>query len=140
MLSYPIYTDAKRSSRYRHKITDQRFDLDHIKGEIQKLLSYQSDALHWNISQIGNVGKLGQKALKSYLDISDRLDVEIHSFESAERRINRLLKVKEIFMGLSRDLAEKAQKNYSSTQRISHRREGDAHHQKLSRRILLSHL
>ncbi|CAD7774886.1 hypothetical protein FHEFKHOI_01686 [Candidatus Methanoperedenaceae archaeon GB50] len=113
IISY--YTDAKRSSRYRHKITDQRFDLDHIKGEIQKLLSYQSDALHWNISQIDNVGKLGQKALKSYLDISERLDVEIHSFESAERRINRLFEGKEIFMGLSRDLAEKAQKRESIT-------------------------
>nr|QNO44312.1 hypothetical protein JFPJJDFG_00007 [Methanosarcinales archaeon ANME-2c ERB4]QNO45848.1 hypothetical protein CLCIFPGF_00005 [Methanosarcinales archaeon ANME-2c ERB4] len=26
---------------------------------------YQSDALHWNLSQIDTVGKLGQKALMS---------------------------------------------------------------------------
>lgn len=26
---------------------------------------YQSDALHWNLSQMDTVGKLGQKALRS---------------------------------------------------------------------------
>ncbi len=113
IISY--YADASRSPRYRHKITDQRFDFNHIKSEIQKLLSYQSDALHWNLSQLDNVGKIGQKSLKSYLDISERLDVEMHSFESAERRINQLLEGKEIFMGLSRNLAEKAQKRESIT-------------------------
>ena len=61
------------------------------------------------------MGKLGQRALKSYSDISDRLDVEIHSFESAEKRIDRLLEGKDIFMELSRDLAEKAQKRESVT-------------------------
>lgn len=113
IISY--YADASRSSSYRHKITDQRFDLDYIKSEIQKLLSFQSDALHWNLSQIDNVGKIGQKSLKSYLDISERLGVEMHSFESAEKRINQLLEGKEIFLGLSRNLAEKAQKRESIT-------------------------
>ncbi|OYT63971.1 hypothetical protein B6U67_01345 [Methanosarcinales archaeon ex4484_138] len=123
IISY--YTDAKRSSRYRHKITDQRFDLDHIKGEIQKLLSYQSDALHWNLSQIDNVGKLGQKSLKSYSDISNRLSVEMHSYKSAERRINKILNGKEIFMELSRDLAEKAQKRESITSQPKEHLTGD---------------
>jgi len=109
------YADASRSPRYRHKITDQRFDLGHIKSEIQKLLSYQSDALHWNLSQTDNVGKIGQKALKSYTNISERLDVEMHSIESAEKRINRLLEGKKTFMELSRGLAEQAQKRESVT-------------------------
>lgn len=39
----------------------------------------QSDALYWNLSQIDNVGKLGRKAIKSYSEISKRLDVEMHS-------------------------------------------------------------
>ena len=113
ILSY--YDDAKRSPRYRHKITDQRFDLNHVKREVKKLLSYQSDALHWNLSQIDNVGKLGKKAMESYSAISERLDVEMHSFKSAERRIDRLLEGKESFMELSRDLAEKAQRRESVT-------------------------
>jgi hypothetical protein len=123
IISY--YVDASMSPRYRHKITDQRFDFNHIKSEIQKLLSYQSDALHWNLSQLDNVGKIGQKALKSYLDISERLDVEMHSFESAERRINQLLDDKEIFMRLSRNLAEKAQKRESITTQPKERLRGE---------------
>jgi len=39
----------------------------------------------------------------------------MHSFESAERRIDRLLEGKESFIELSRDLAEKAQRRESVT-------------------------
>lgn len=70
---------------------------------------YQSDALHWNLSQIDNVGEISQKALRSYENISRRLHVKMHSWESANRRIRQLLKGKENFMKLSRKLAEKAQ-------------------------------
>jgi len=109
------YTDASKSSRYGHKITNQKFDIKYIKNQIRKLLSYQSDALHWNLSQIDNVGRIGQKALESYSDISKRIGVEMHSFESAKRRINQLLEGKETFMLSSRGLAEKAQRRESIT-------------------------
>ena len=103
------YSDASTSSRYRHKIAHQRFALAHIRSEIKKLLSYQSDALHWNLSQLDNVGNVGRKALIAYESISKKLDVEMHSWESAEKRIRELLKGKETFMSLSRELARKAQ-------------------------------
>lgn len=113
VISY--YVEASPSSRYRHKITDQRFDLDHVRSEIQKLLSYQSDALHWNLSQISNAGKIGQKALDSYAQTSRKLCVEMHSWESAKMRIRQLLKGKEHFIRLSRELALKAQRRESVT-------------------------
>lgn len=109
------YVDAVRSSRYRHKITNQRFDILYIKRQIKKLLSYQSDALHWNLTQIEEVGKTGQRALKSYEKISEKLKVIMHSRGSAENRIKELLKGKDEFMKLSRDLAKKAQKRESLT-------------------------
>jgi len=107
MISY--YSDAERSSRYEHKITEQRFNLDHVKSQIEKLLYYQSDALHWNLSQIDRVGETGRTALEAYTNISDRLGVEMHSWASAERRMGQLLKGKESFMALSRSLAKGAQ-------------------------------
>ena len=113
IISY--YSNAEKSSRYRHKITNQRFDITHIKGEINSLLSYQSDALHWNLAQIEKVGEIGQKALDSYKKISERLGVEMHSKKSAEKRIDELLKGKENFMMLSRSLAKKAQDRESIT-------------------------
>jgi len=109
------YKTAERSSRYKNKITNQRFDIEQIKSEIKKLLSYQSDALHWNLEQIEKVGEIGKKALEAYDKISRTLNVEMHSRESAEKRIKKLLEGKETFMNLSRELAHKAQIRESIT-------------------------
>lgn len=109
------YKDAVPSSRYKNKITEQRFDIDFIKNELNKLLSYQSDALHWNLSQIDRVGEIEQRALESYDRISKRLKIKMHSRTSAEERIQQLLKGKDVFMKLSRELAQKAQKRESIT-------------------------
>lgn len=110
-----FYNDAEQSSRYEHKITNQRFETAHLKKEIHDLLSYQSDPLHWNLAQIDKVGEIGQKALKAYLKISKELGVEMHSEKTAEKRIQELLKGKENFMNLSRGLAKKAQDRESIT-------------------------
>ncbi|PIS39311.1 MAG: hypothetical protein COT33_02615 [Candidatus Nealsonbacteria bacterium CG08_land_8_20_14_0_20_38_20] len=107
------YVDAEPSKKEKYKtskITEQRFDIPYIKQEIKKLLSYQSDALHWNLSQIEKVGEIGKKALRFYDRISKKLKIEMHSRQSAEKRITELLKGKNEFMKLSRMLAEKAQK------------------------------
>ncbi|KAA0004609.1 MAG: hypothetical protein DRN33_00685 [Thermoplasmata archaeon] len=113
IISY--YAEASKSTKYKNKITKQRFDINHVKREIQKLLSYQSDALHWNLAQIDNIKKIGQKALQSYSKISKKLNVEMHSYESARKRIEQLSEGKEIFMKTSRNLAEKAQIRESIT-------------------------
>src|SRR3989338_5063504 len=109
------YNDATQSSRYDKKITEQRFDIDHLKNQINNLLSYQSDALHWNLSQIDNIAEIGKKALDSYNKISQKAGVEMHSKKSAEKRIMELKKGKDAFMKLSRNLAEMAQKRESVT-------------------------
>ncbi len=109
------YSDATQSSRYDKKITEQRFDSNYLKNQINTLLSYQSDALHWNLSQIDNIAEIGRKALDAYEKISKKLGVEMHSKESAEKRIDELKKGKDAFMLLSRNLAEMAQKRESIT-------------------------
>ena len=113
IISY--YKYAEKSPRYKNKITNQRFDVKQINFETNELLSYQSDALHWNIEQINKVAEMGKKALVSYENISNSLTIEMHSKESAEKRIKELLKGKEAFMNLSRDLAQKAQQRESIT-------------------------
>ncbi len=109
------YVQADRNPRYRNKITNQRFDIEYIKEEIQRLLSYQSDALHWNLEQIDKISQIADLAFNSYKKISEDLGVEMHSMESAKRRIAELHKGKERFMELSRKLAYKAQKRESVT-------------------------
>lgn len=109
------YSDAERSKKYSNKITNQKFDISYIVNEINNLCSYQSDALHWNLSQIEKVGEIAKKALNSYEKISKTLGVLMHSAESAQKRIEKLLKGKEIFMELSRTLARKAQEREVKT-------------------------
>lgn len=108
IISY--YKKAERSSRYKNKITNQRFDVEQIKSEVKKLLSYQSDPLHWNLEQINKVSKLGQKAMDAYDEISKILGVRMHSKDFAKKKIADLMKDKETFMKSSRRLAEMAQK------------------------------
>ncbi len=109
------YKSAEKSSRYKHKITNQRFDYDHLKEELKNILSYHSDALHWNLAQIEKVGEIAQKALSSYKEISKQLGVNMHSEELVKKRINKLYKEKETFMSFSRELAKKAQNRESLT-------------------------
>jgi hypothetical protein len=113
IISY--YSSAEQSSRYRHKITNQRFDVSYLREEIRDLLSFQSDPLHWNLAQIDKVGNIAARALDSYAEISRKSGVEMHSRESAEKRVLELLKGKENFMTLSRDLAKSAQNRESLT-------------------------
>ncbi len=122
IISY--YNDATVSSRYKNKITNQRFDIAHLKDNISALLSYQSDPLHWNLSQIDKVGKIGQMALKAYDRISKKLNVAMHSKISAQKRIDELKKGKAVFMDLSRDLAKKAQKRETITTQPKERLDG----------------
>ena len=109
------YVKADKNLKYRNKITNQKFDTEYIKNEILRLLSYQSDALHWNLEQIDKISQVADRAFISYKKISKELSVEVHSMESAKRRIEELHKGKERFMQLSRDLAHKAQKRESIT-------------------------
>jgi len=118
------YKDAVKNARYKNKITDQRYDTSYIKEEINKLLSYQSDALHWNISQLDRTGEIAEKSLNAYSEISKRSHVEMHSVASARKRIRELLQGKDTFLKMSRDLAKKAQERERVTKQPKEKLEG----------------
>ena len=63
------YIQADRNPGYKNKITNQRFDTEYIKEEIQRLLSYQSDALHWNLELIDKISHIADMALNAYKKI-----------------------------------------------------------------------
>ena len=122
IISY--YADASISPRNERKITDQRFNSQHIRHEIDRLKSYQSSALHWNMSQIKNIHEIGLRALGAYSAISEKLNVEMHSLELAERRIDKIYDSEEAFMTTSRELAQQAQERESVTIQPKERVEG----------------
>jgi len=123
IISY--YRDAAKNPKYKNKITDQRYDTSYIKDEIKKLLSYQSDALHWNLSQLDKAGEIADKSLEAYSQLSRRLGVEMHSIASARERIRDLLQGKDTFLKVSRDLAKKAQARETVTEQPKEKLEGE---------------
>lgn len=118
------YVQADKNQNYTNKITNQRFNTKYLKCEIQRLLSYHSDALHWNLEQIDKVPQIAKLALKNYKKISKNLGLQMHSFKDAKKRINELSKGKEKFLELSRKLAQKAQKRESVTTQPKEHLEG----------------
>lgn len=101
------YDKAKKSLRYKNKITNQRYNIKLIKSKIRELMSYQSDALHWNLAQLELSEDLLRKAITAYSSISNKLKVKMHPAKSTEKRI---LKLKmDSFKSLSRALAKSAQ-------------------------------
>jgi len=107
IISY--YKEAQKNLKFENKITNQKFDFEHIKQELRAISSYQSDALHWNITQIEKIREITEKALQSYRRISKKLKVKLHSKKEIEKRIKEVLTEKNSFINYSRDLAEKAQ-------------------------------
>jgi len=113
IISY--YSKAEINENYSNKITNQRFNIRQLNVNFRKLLSYQSDALHWNLSQIDIIANTAKKALNSYKKLSNDLQVKMHSEDSPQKRINELLKGKENFLMISRELAKNAQYRESQT-------------------------
>ena len=119
------YADARRNPRYENKIANQTFDIPYIGDKIEEILSYQSDALHWNLRQVGEIAQIAHTALERYGEISNRLGVEMHSRAYAERRIDTLRKGRDEFISLSRDLAEAAQRRETITEQPKERVAGE---------------
>ena len=103
------YKSASRNPNYDDKITDQRFDTDYLKSRLSEIVRYPLDPLRWNLSQMEKVGELATRALSAYEEMYQKLKVRMHSARSAKTRISELVKGREVFIALSRRLAEKAQ-------------------------------
>ena len=88
------------------------------------LLAYQSDALHWNLSQIDDISEIAEHALESYDMISRKLGVRMHSRDSALRRIQELSMGRTEFMHSSREKARRAQQRESVTNQPKEQVEG----------------
>ncbi|MDR2193310.1 MAG: hypothetical protein LBP19_02425 [Treponema sp.] len=107
------YADAEKNQRYAHKITNQRFNAEYISGKIQDLLSYQSDALHWNIEQINNIAVAAELSKHYYESISIKTGVTLHSVQGIEKRIATIKN--DTFQFLSRKNAQSAQQREINT-------------------------
>lgn len=109
------YAKASKSSRYPNKITDQKFDYNFVKKKLEDVLIYHSDSLHWNLKEVENIGMELKLALDSYEKISQSTGVNMHSRQSAENRLTKIVEGRKVFVSLSRKLAQDAQKREIQT-------------------------
>ncbi len=109
------YIDAEKKINCENRITNQMLAINDIASKIEILRHYQSDALHWNLHQLDEIDELAEKALQAYKRISQKYGVEMHSRESALKRIDHLKKGCRHFMNFSRKLAQEAQNRESAT-------------------------
>ncbi len=113
IISY--YKDAQKSARYSNKITAQCFDFDQIVSEIHRLEKYQSDALHWNMQQVDKIDQVANTAIEAYHQLANRLEIELHSSETALKRLVILRRNRDAFITHSRALAKSAQERETKT-------------------------
>lgn len=107
IISY--YISAVKNDRYENKITSQVYDYTQIEEQIADLSNYQSSALHWNLKQMDNLHLIAKKSKTAYQQISNKLDVRMHSEEGIDHRIQIVTDSVASFRELSRELAEQAQ-------------------------------
>ncbi len=120
------YIDAEKHPKIEGKVTNQRFDIEHIKRELDELSNYRSDALHWNLSRITDdkLKYLVDKSLSSYGAISEKLGIKMHSLEDV-KRIYDLKRGRESFIKTSLEYSKKAQKRETLTLQPKENIEGD---------------
>lgn len=104
-----FYDKANLHPTKQGKITNQQFNNEYICKQLSELANYHQSALHWNINQLENLPSLAQKAKNAYVDISTSLGVKLHSLESIDNFIAKIIKSKEAFMDFSRTKAKAAQ-------------------------------
>jgi hypothetical protein len=119
------YVDANKNKNYGNKITKQKFDINYLNEKLMEIKDYKSDALHWNLSQLENIGIIGKMAIDSYNKISKKTSVKMHSEKCARKRIKEIKKGGEKFMNLSRTLARQAQKREMVTEQPKENLDGE---------------
>lgn len=108
IIAYYDYAVKSNKMIGKQKISNQKVNLDFLREKILEKMNFQSDPLHWNLSQLEEVGKIGEKAIQAYERISRKTGVTMHSFGAAKKRIEEISKSTEDFKSISRKNATMA--------------------------------
>jgi hypothetical protein len=99
----------------KKKITNQKFNIEHIKSQILRLNSYVSSALHWNVDQLNSIGDIGDRALSAYKKIEADTKIPLHSPVSAKKHFYDISQSSSNFISISRSRAEISAKSEQQT-------------------------
>lgn len=114
------YEDAEKSQKKKQsskdKLTNQKFNGEFIKSQIQEIIEYKQSALHWNKNLFEErFVNIFRQALDAYTIILDRTSVKIHSHVRMERYLQAIIGDFEEFKNLSLKGSKGASKREAAT-------------------------
>lgn len=100
------YQTADKSSKngqsHKHKLTNQKFDNELVKYQINEILSYRQSALHWNKKIFEErFVEIFEKALDAYDDISQKTGVTTHSRTGMNKYLHKVTEEFDEFKNIS---------------------------------------
>lgn len=105
------YANAEKHPDYENKITNQEFDYEYVMGEIDELLGYQSDALHWNLKQMESLEEIADICEEKYYEeISPATGVDMSSRKRFREKISEITDSVERFKRTSKQQSKEAQR------------------------------
>ena len=114
------YEEAEKSQKKgqsdRSKLTNQKFNSEFVKSQIQEIIEYKQSALHWNRNLFEErFISIFRQALDSYVIISNRTKVQIHSHVGMEKYLQAITRDFEEFKNLSLKGSQGASKREAVT-------------------------
>jgi hypothetical protein len=118
ILSY--YSEAEKNNRpnqaHKEKLTNQKFDNNDVRSQIEKIFDYRQSALHWNINLLKkHFTNTFNTALVSYQNISCQINVKIHNQSYLDKYLKKVLKDFNSFRDISLIGSQKASKREAKT-------------------------
>lgn len=114
------YETAEKSHKKRqenkNKLTNQKFNNEFVKAQIQEILKYRQSALHWNKNLFEErFTQIFEKALDCYDSISQQTGVLIHSRQGMNTYLKTIIEEFEEFKNISLKGSQNASKREAIT-------------------------
>ena len=109
-----FYDEADSNPKYRNKITNQKLNLSGINHQLEELQNHSGGVVNWNQYAHQNFYDTAYHALSAYEQIASHTGIQMHSIDTAHRRVDLMLDPNKL-KDKSRSLAEEAQARESVT-------------------------
>jgi hypothetical protein len=114
------YQTADRSTRKeqikKDKLSNQRFNNDFVKSQIQEIIDYRQSALHWNKNLFEQrFTQIFEQALNCYDYISRETGVKVHSRQGMDNYLQQIIEEFEEFRNISLKGSQSASKREALT-------------------------
>ncbi|PPJ62297.1 hypothetical protein [Cuspidothrix issatschenkoi] len=106
----------KKGQSAKNKLSNQKFNNEFVKAQIDEILAYRQSALHWNKNLFEDrFLSIFEKALNSYDSIASKTGVVIHSRVTMDNYLQKIILQFEEFKNISLKNSQDASKREAMT-------------------------